>query len=178
MVESKASDTVIVGKIGAPYGIKGWIKVNSYTDPESNIFDYSPWQLDVGGELKDVEIAEWRTHNKGLIARLADISDRNAAELVKGATIVVSAEVFPELTGEEYYWRDLEGMEVVTEQGYHLGKVNNLMETGANDVMVVKANTGDAFGKKERLIPYIEEQVIKQVDLQSRQITVDWEPNF
>lgn len=172
------SDTVVLGKIGAPYGIKGWVKINSYTNQESNIFDYSPWKLDCGGEVKDVTVLEWRHHNKGLIAKLAEVSDRNAAELVKGTIIIVEAEQLPELPENEFYWRDLEGMSVVSEQGYNMGLVNNLMETGSNDVMVVKANTGDAFGKKERLIPFLEQQVIKHIDAEKRLITVDWDPSF
>lgn len=177
-MENTASNTVIVGKIGAAYGIKGWLKINSYTDPEENIFEYSPWKLEHNGELKEVDISEWRHHNKGLVAKLSGIDDRTAAELVKGATVIVAAAQLPELPGNEYYWRDLEGMEVVTDKGYNLGSVNNMMETGANDVMVVKANTGDAFGKKERLIPFLDGQVIKNIDAEKRLITVDWDPSF
>ncbi|WP_068546033.1 ribosome maturation factor RimM [Thalassotalea crassostreae] len=169
---------VILGKIGAVYGIKGWLKIHSYTDDPQAIFDYSPWVINLGGKKQTVEVSEWRRHNNGLIAKFADISDRNDAQLRVSAEILVSSDALPELPEGDFYWRDLIGMSVVNESGYNLGEVSDIMETGSNDVLVVKANRTDAFGKKERLIPYLEDQVIKNVSLESKQIDVDWDPGF
>ncbi|QDP00530.1 ribosome maturation factor RimM [Thalassotalea sp. PS06] len=169
---------IILGKIGAVYGIKGWLKIHSYTEEPEAIFDYSPWILNLGGNKLNVEVSEWRRHNNGLIAKFSDINDRNDAQLRTGAEIIVADEQLPELPEGEFYWRDLIGMDVVNEQGYNFGKVTDIMETGSNDVLVVKANRNDAFGKKERLIPYLEDQVIKSVSLDNKQIDVDWDPGF
>ncbi len=172
------SKEVILGKIGAVYGIKGWLKIHSFTDDPQAIFDYSPWVLNLGGKKQSVTVSEWRRHSNGLIAKFADISDRNDAQLRTGAEIMVESEALPDLPEGEFYWRDLIGMDVVNEQGYNFGKVTDIMETGSNDVLVVKANPNDGFGKKERLIPYIDDQVIKSVSLESKQINVDWDPGF
>ncbi|TKB46950.1 ribosome maturation factor RimM [Thalassotalea mangrovi] len=169
---------IILGKIGAVYGIKGWLKIHSFTEEPEAIFDYSPWILNLGGNKQNVEVSEWRRHNNGLIAKFTDTNDRNDAQLRTGAEIIVSDEQLPELPEGEFYWRDLIGMDVVNEQGYNFGKVADIMETGSNDVLVVKANRNDAFGKKERLIPYLEDQVIKSVSLDNKQIDVDWDPGF
>jgi len=169
---------IILGKIGAVYGIKGWLKIHSYTEEPEAIFDYSPWVLNLGGNKQNVEVSEWRRHNNGLIAKFSDINDRNDAQLRTGAEIIVADGQLPELPEGEFYWRDLIGMDVVNEQGYNFGKVTDIMETGSNDVLVVKANRNDAFGKKERLIPYLEDQVIKSVSLDNKQIDVDWDPGF
>ncbi|WP_394176286.1 ribosome maturation factor RimM [Thalassotalea litorea] len=169
---------IILGKIGAVYGIKGWLKIHSFTEEPEAIFDYSPWVLNLGGSKQNVEVSEWRRHNNGLIAKFADINDRNDAQLRTGAEILVSDAQLPELPEGEFYWRDLIGMDVVNEQGYNFGKVTDIMETGSNDVLVVKANRNDAFGQKERLIPYLEDQVIKSVSLDEKQIDVDWDPGF
>lgn len=173
---SQASDTVIVGKIGAPYGVKGWVKINSYTEQLEGIFDYSPWLL--GDELKAITVDHWRTHNKGVIAKLVGVESRDDAEAIKNLEISIKAEQLPQLADDEFYWRDLVGMQVVTENGYDLGVVKDMFETGANDVMLVKARSNDAFGQKERMLPYLYDQVVKQVDRQAKIITVDWDPGF
>lgn len=173
---SNASETLIVGKIGAPYGVKGWVKINAYTEQLSGIFDYSPWYL--GSDGKEYQVDQWKTHNKGLVAKLVGIDDRDQAEMVKNLDIAISAEQLPALADGEYYWRELIGMEVVNNQGYRLGTVKELFETGANDVMLVQANHNDAFGQKERLIPYLPEQVIVEVNKDDNSIKVDWDPAF
>lgn len=173
---SQASDTLVVGKIGAPYGVKGWVKITSYTDDIEGIFSYSPWLL--GGENKAYQVDHWRTHNKGVIAKLVGVDTRDDADSIKNLDISIKAEQLPQLADDEYYWRELVGMQVVTEQGYDLGVVKEMFETGANDVMLVKANSNDAFGQKERMLPFLHDQVIKGVDKQARTIKVDWDPGF
>jgi len=169
---------ITLGKIGAVYGVKGWLKVHSFTDETEAILDYFPWSLKLGNKTQSVEITDWRKHNKGLIVKVAGLDDRDRAQALVGSEILVNEAVLPELPEGEFYWRDLIGMNVVTTNGYDLGSVSEMMETGANDILVVKANPKDAFSKKERLIPYLFEQVIISVDANTKQICVDWDPGF
>lgn len=125
-----------------------------------------------------VEVEDWRKHNKGLIVKVKGFEDRDQASALVNSEIFISGESLPELPEGEFYWRDLIGMTVITNQGYNLGVVDDIMETGANDVLVVKANAKDAFGKKERLIPYVEEEVIESISIEDKQICVDWDPGF
>lgn len=172
------SNPVIVGSLGAVYGIKGWLKVNSYTQDAESIFEYQPWLIGSTGKTREVQVTEWRRHNKSLIVKLEGFDVREQSQTLTGLEISVQADQLPELEGDEHYWRDLIGMKVVNRSGYDMGQVSDLMETGSNDVLVVKANLKDGFGKKERLIPFIESQVIDRVDSETQTITVDWDPGF
>lgn len=174
-VEDKS---LVLGKIGAVYGIKGWVKVHSFTDNPEAIFDYSPWSLKLGGRVQSAEVTEWRRHNNGLIAKFQGVNDRDLAQQFVSMEVVVDSDSLPELPEGEFYWKDLIGMRVKTTKGYDLGQVADILETGSNDVLVVSANKKDAFGKKERLIPYVESQVITNVDLSEKEIEVDWDPGF
>ena len=169
---------VTLGKVGAVYGIKGWLKIHSFTDDQEAILDYFPWSLKLGNKVQSVEITDWRKHNNGLVVKVAGIDDRDIAQKLVGSEIFVSEDVLADLPEGEFYWRDLLGMTVVTDKGYDLGQVSDIMETGANDVLVVKANLKDGFGKKERLIPDLMDQVILSVSTENKQICVDWDPGF
>ena len=172
---SLASDKVIVGKIGAPYGVKGWVKINSYTEKPEGIFEYTPWFL---GEEKECSIDQWRTHGKSLVAKIEGVENRDDAERVKNLDIYINASQLPDLGDDGIYWRELTGMKVVTTQGYDLGVVKEVFNTGANDVIHVKANVGDAFGQKERLLPFVYDEVVQEVDKEAKVIKVDWDPGF
>ncbi|MBA6389581.1 ribosome maturation factor RimM [Colwellia sp. BRX10-3] len=169
---------VTLGKVGAVYGIKGWLKIHSFTDDHEAILDYFPWSLKLGNKIQSVDITDWRKHNNGLVVKVAGIDDRDVAQKLVGSEIFVSEEALSDLPEGEFYWRDLIGMAVVTDKGYDLGQVSDIMETGANDVLVVKANLKDGFGKKERLIPYLMDQVILSISAEDKQICVDWDPGF
>ncbi len=171
-------DLVVLGKLGAVYGINGWLKVNSYTENPEGIFSYKPWQIQSQGQWRQVKIASWKRHSNGLIVKLEDVNDRDQAQLLVNAEIAVSQSLLPQLDDGEFYWKDLLGMTVVNEAGYDFGVVDDLMETGSNDVLVVKANKTDAFGQKERLIPFLTDSVVKNVDHTQRRIIVDWDPAF
>ncbi len=171
-------DKLIVGRLGAPYGIRGWLKVQAFTDDAEGIFAYSPWFVGRDGVFKEMAVAKWRRHNKGLVVLLDGIEDRNGAELLTGQEIAVAAEQLPALPEDEFYWRDLIGLKVVNTQGYDMGVVDSLMETGSNDVLVVKSNGRDAFGKSQRLIPFVTSQFITKVDAEAGVIEVDWDPSF
>jgi 16S rRNA processing protein RimM len=175
---SHASDTLVVGKIGAPYGVKGWVKITTYTHEQDGVFAYSPWLLGQGQDNKEYVVDQWRTHNKGLVAKLVGVETRDDAESIKNLEISIKAQQLPQLADDDFYWRELVGMQVITEQGYSLGVVKELFETGANDVMLIKAHLNDAFGQKERMVPYLLDQVVKQVDREAKTIKVDWDPAF
>jgi len=169
---------IILGKVGAVYGIKGWLKIHSFTGELDAILDYFPWSLKLGNKTQTVEVTDWRKHNKGLIVKVGNIDDRDDAQALVGSEILTSEASLPDLPQGDFYWRDLIGMSVVTTKGYDLGVVSDMMETGANDVLVVKANLNDGFSKKERLIPYLFEEVVESVSIENKQICVDWDPGF
>lgn len=172
------AEPVVFGKLGTVYGIKGWLKVNSFTDVAEQIFDYQPWQLKINGQWKAVKVSDWKRHNTSLICKLDGVDQREEAMALANIEIGADPEKLPALPEGEFYWRDLMGCQVVSTDGYDFGEVTDMMETGSNDVLVVKANVRDAFGKKERLIPFIEEQVILNVDLTARKIKINWDPDF
>lgn len=166
------SDFISVGEIVGVFGVKGWVKVFSLTDPRENILSYSPWILKKGGEVRGVKLVSGKRQGKSVVAHFDGISDRNDAELLCGWKILINKSQLPETEDGVYYWADLIGLSVETEQGVSLGKVDSLLETGANDVLIVKDDG------QERLIPFIHKQVIKSVDFGGRQIIVDWDPDF
>jgi 16S rRNA processing protein RimM len=147
------------------------VRVFSYTEPRDNIVHYQPWYLKRDGEWQEQELAEGRQHGKGVVARLAGCADRDMASLLIGFEIGVRRDQLPTAQSGEYYWSDLQGLEVVTLAGEPLGVVDHLLETGANDVLVVR-------GERERLIPFVPGQVIHEVDLERGEIRVDWDKDF
>ncbi|MDH5878517.1 ribosome maturation factor RimM [Vibrio sp. S/42/10] len=175
---SEQNNRIVMGKLGSTYGIRGWLKVFSYTDNAESIFDYSPWYLKLKGKWVEYKVESWKRHGQGYVCKLAGLDVREDAQLMTNFEIAIDPASLPELSEDEFYWRELFGMQVFTTKGYNLGEVTDLLETGSNDVLVIKANLKDAFGQKERLVPYLEEQVIKKVDREARRIEVDWDPGF
>lgn len=171
------ADLIAMGHVSTAYGIKGWVWVHALTDPVSNIFGYQPWYLKTREGFRAVKVLEWRTQGKGVVAQLDLAPDRTAAEALKNLEIWVPKDSLPELEEGDYYWSDLVDLEVRTEAGQILGVVDGLMETGSNDVVVVKAAEG-SMDDRERLIPWLPGSVVKNVDLAGRVITVDWDPEF
>lgn len=172
---------IVLGKLGSAYGIRGWLRVYSSTESAENIFTYQPWFIKKSGSSSDwkmILLESWRPHNRDWIIKIKNIEDRETARLLTNYEIMIDASQLPDLTSGNFYWKDLIGCKVVTISGYHLGKVIALIETGSNDVMVVKANHNDAFGIiQERLIPFIYGPVIKNVDLTTSVMKVDWAYN-
>lgn len=176
------SEMVKLGRISGVFGVKGWLKVYSDTEPHDNILSYSPWYLrrrnDLG-EWQRYEVKTGRVHGKGLVVHLEGCNDRDEAAALVGRTVAIRTEQLPAAGKDEYYWRDLIGLEVVTTAGESLGVVEQMLETGANDVLVVRTSeTGNGKKVRERLIPYIREQVIREIDLQAGRLVVDWDPEF
>ena len=159
---------VILGRIVGLFGVRGWIKVYSYTEPREAVLDYRDWLLGRDGDWQRVELAEGKRHGKAVIARLEGIDDRDAAAELIGSDIGVDRDALPEPEEGHYYWADLEGLAVVHRDGTELGRVACLVATGANDVLVVD-------GPVERLIPFVPGTVILDVDLAAGVIHVDWE---
>lgn len=162
---------VALGRINGHFGVKGWVKVYSHTQPKEQIVKYSPWLLKQGGEWRSIRVLEGKAHSKTVIARLDGIDSRELAESLIGAEIAINRDQMQPAAEGEYYWLDLIGLQVVNLAGEELGEVRNLMETGANDVLVVR-------GERERLIPFVQGQFIKEVDLDNGKIRVDWDPEF
>lgn len=167
-----------VGKLGSTYGIRGWLRIYSSTEEAESIFDYQPWFLKIKNQWVPTELENWRYHNNDLIVKLKGVEDREHAQTLANIEIGVDFAVFPTLEDGDYYWHDLIGCQVINLQNYEMGTVSEMMETGSNDVLVVKAQMKDAFGKQERLIPFLYEQVVKRVDLNTKTILVDWDAGF
>ena len=173
-----ANDQLVkLGRITAAYGIKGWVKIYSNTDPIQNIFTYGLWQIYLHGQWQAVKIKQHKPHGKGLIALLENCDSREQAQQYAGADIAVDQGQLPVLQEGDYYWSQLIGLNIETEAGVQLGKIDHLMSTGSNDVMVVKATQDSLYGR-ERLIPWLPGQVVKNIDLLGGVIQVDWDVDF
>jgi 16S rRNA processing protein RimM len=147
------------------------VKVQSFTDPPGNILDYAPWHLVERGGAQTRAVVAARLHGNAVVAQLEGISGREQAQLLKGAEVRVARSALPDPGDESYYWADLEGLRVITVDGKELGAVDHLLETGSNDVLVVR-------GERERLIPFLRNTVILEVDIPGGVIRVDWDPEF
>lgn len=162
---------VSVGKISGVFGIKGWVKVFSFTDPRENILTYSPWLLKKGDETKTVNVVDGQLQGKTIVAQLSGIDGRDQAASLMGWDIFITPGQLPKAAKGEYYWSELIGLQVETIDGIQLGVVDGLLETGANDVIIVQ-------GERERVIPFLQGGTIIKVDLDAGKIIVDWDPEF
>jgi 16S rRNA processing protein RimM len=174
---TESFDTTVMGKITSVYGVKGWVKVFSYTRPKDNICKYSAWTIQKGKTVKQVKVLNCKTHGNGIVAQLEGCNDREQAKDLAEYLVSVPTAELPDLPDGDFYWHQLEGLLVRTVEGSLLGKVSHLIETGSNDVFVVKPCDGSIDGK-ERLIPYLLEQVVKAIDLDDQSVSVDWDPEF
>lgn len=162
---------VVLGRISGLFGVRGWVKVFSYTEPREGILDYSPWFVKRSTGWESVELSSGHRQGKGIVARLNGYEDRDQAAELIDCDVAVQREQLPELAENEYYWNDLQGLQVINLEGAELGVISHLFETGANAVIVVK-------GDRKRLIPYIWGDAVRSVDLQAGVMTVDWDPDF
>jgi 16S rRNA processing protein RimM len=163
-------ETIRVGHIIGAQGVKGWIKVFSDTSPRENILSYSPWQIEMGDRSQTIEISG-RLQGKNVLAKLDGVENREQANELAGSEIYILADQLPKLEEDEYYWSDLIGLEVESLQAEPLGSIETMMETGANDVMVLR-------GDRERLIPFVMDDVVRKVDLANKRVVVDWKPDY
>lgn len=174
-VETKQTgEKILVGKIVGLFGVKGWVKLHSHTEPKENIFSYDSLFLKKkdGKEttLLEAELEDGKAHGKGIVVKFKQVEDRTQAESWLGTEIYITREQMQKLAANDFYWHDLIGCEVINEQEVQLGKVKKIMETGANDVLVLNPDN--------RLLPYVWEQVVKSVDVEQKLIRVAWPEEY
>ena len=175
--EPAGSPLVVLGKIVSVHGIRGAVKVYSHTDPLDNVLDYPEWILRKGNAQQQVSVVAGRVQGRILVVQLKGLADRDKAlELVDWEICVPRAEL-PALDDGGFYWHQLEGLQVVTVDGQLLGRIDHLLETGSNDVMVVKPCAG-SLDQRERLLPYLPDLYVKHIDLTEGVMQVDWDPEF
>lgn len=167
----KRADQVDVGRITGEFGIKGWLKVHSYTHPRENILTYSPWIICGNNQPLTVCVKDSQWHGKNLVIKIDGVVTREQAMSFRGSQIVILREQMAVTLADEYYLIDLIGLRVISVDGNIFGKVSNILETGTNEVLVVK-------GERERLIPLIKDTYVINIDLKAQTIFVDWDPDF
>jgi len=164
-------EKVIVGHVSAVFGVKGWIKVYSDTEPRENILHYDPWYVRRDHDWFAARVEAGQRHGKAVIAKLAGVADRDEAVPLVGHEIAIDRGQLAPLEEDEYYWVDLIGLQVVNLEGQGLGSVERMIATGANDVMIVR-------GDRERLIPFVRGAVVQEVDRDAKRIVVDWAEDY
>ena len=167
-----SDELVVMGRVVAPYGVLGWLKIHPDTEALDSLVDYETWWIGKDDNWREVKVESAKVHNDVLVVKLQSIDDRDAAFACKGKQVAVPRALLPKLEGDEYYWSDLIGLDVKNLQNVEFGKITDVFATGANDVIVAKSDGG-----QERLIPYIA-QVILDVDIEAKTILVDWDEDF
>ncbi len=160
-----------VGRIGAPHGVRGWVRVDSAARPPESILEFDAWWIGSADAAVRYRVAAGRLQGDRVLVRLEGVEDRDGAVALRHAQIAVPRSALPPLPEDEWYWADLIGLTVRTTRDVELGRVERLFETGANDVLVVQ-------GERERLIPWIPDDVIVEVDPAAGRLVVDWDPDF
>lgn len=164
---------VIVGRVGGAYGVKGWVRLASYTEPPENLLEYRPSLLIGDGQgWQALEVLEVRPHGDGFAAKLAGVDDRDQAAALRGRPLAVPAAALPEPEEDEFYWRDLMGLEARGPADEHLGRVASLLETGSRDVLVIER---PGAGERDWLVPF-DRRYVTEVKLAEGYLRVDWDP--
>jgi 16S rRNA processing protein RimM len=171
------SETVVLGEIGRVHGLKGWLKLISFTSPIENILEYSRFKVNIAGSLKQLELDEYRQQGKALLVHFKGFNDPETARELTGTELSIAREELPSLETGEFYWHQLQGLKVVNQHDQLFGRVSHLLETGANDVLVIAADA-ESIDDRERLIPYLMGSVINDIDLEAETIRVDWEADY
>ena len=169
-MDQHQDELICVGHILGAQGLKGWVRVFSDTSPRDNIVNYSPWVIEQGDELLTVGVSG-RSRGRNVLARLDGCEDRNQAEALTGCRILIDPKQLPRLQEGDYYWSDLIGLKVESLQGEALGVVASILETGADDVLVLSA-------ERERLIPFVIGDIVHEVDVERQRMVVDWLPDY
>jgi 16S rRNA processing protein RimM len=160
---------VVLGRIGAPFGVRGWVKVQSYTDPPEGIVGYATWELVRSGSLGRRAVMEWQRAGGGVAVRFDGVDSREAAQALTGADVCVNRAELPAPPPGEYYWHDLVGLAAFDRSGTALGRVSGILELPAHPVLVLE-------GDRERLVPLVRERLVS-VDLEAGRLTLDWHPD-
>jgi len=169
-VSISTTKRLLIGTINGLFGVQGWVKIFSHTEPRKNILTYKPWHIEVDGQWKNLEFTNGREQGKTIVAKIKDVNDREQARILIGTDIYIEKSQLPKLKSGKHYWEDLIGLEVVNQSGFVFGKVENLTDTGSNHVLIVQ-------GKKEHWIPYVAPFLL-ETNLSTKKILVDWDENF
>lgn len=160
-----------IGKVGSTFGVKGWLKIQAYTENHADMLTYQSWYLSTDGEhWVKMDNIKGQVHGRGLIVKFPGIDTPEDARLLTGKTIAIPKEQLPALKKDQYYWSDLEGLNVINQHGENVGTIRYLMETGSHDVLVIKRGQ-----EKEWAMPYLPGKTITKVDLLTKEIHIDWE---
>ena len=170
-------EQIVLGRLGKPHGVKGWIRLNSFTNPPENILHYDVLRVEHDGAWRDLQIDDSRTQQKGLLVHIIGFDSPETVAELNGCELGVAASALPELDRGEYYWHQLLGLQVINLKDEVLGVVERLLETGANDVLLVTPNQ-QSIDDRERLIPFVRDRVIREVDLDKQLIRIDWDADF
>ncbi|MGI9287020.1 MAG: ribosome maturation factor RimM [Pseudomonadales bacterium] len=166
-----------MGRIDGAFGVQGWLRVQSFTEPPQNLSEYRHWYIETENGWRALETDQRKWQGGRLIVHVKGCDDRDQAQVLARHNIGIASDELPSLTADEFYWHQLQGLRVMSSGDVLLGQVDRLLETGANDVLVVTSCDG-SIDDQERLIPYLPEQVIKSVNLDAGEIRVDWDPTF
>lgn len=169
-----SEEFVLVGKISGVFGVKGWMKIFSFTDPRKNILSYSPIYISRKGEWVEAKVAGGRVQGKGVVIGLVDVTDPDQVLPLIGSELAIKKEQLKPAGNGQFYWSELIGLTVTNLDDAVLGQVDSLFETGARDVLLVK----DKAQKIERLIPFVMDEIVELVDLDKGIIRVDWELDY
>ncbi len=172
MATVSVNDLVIMGRIVAPYGVFGWLKVLPDTEQIDGLLDYKTWWIGKDNDWRELKVEEAKIHNDVIVVKLQGISERDGAFACKGKQVAVPRAALPKPGKNEYYWSDLIGLQVRNLQAVDFGKISDVFATGANDVIVAKNDEG-----RERLIPFIDTAII-EVDMVAKTMLVDWDADF
>jgi 16S rRNA processing protein RimM len=159
-----------MGRIAAPFGVKGWVRIQPNTESPRNLLDYATWWVGREGDWRETAVAEAKVQGRAVVARLEGCDDRDAAAALRGRSVAVPRAALPRTQSGEYYWTDLIGLKVANTAGQDLGEITGILQTGANDVLVVA-------GERERLIPFIAE-VVREVDPDGGVMRVEWGADY
>ncbi len=172
MATTDVNDLVIMGRIVAPYGVFGWLKVLPDTEQIDGLLDYKTWWIGKDNDWRELKVEEAKIHNDVIVVKLQGISERDGAFACKGKQVAVPRAALPKPGKNEYYWSDLIGLQVRNLQAVDFGKISDVFATGANDVIVAKNDEA-----RERLIPFIDAAII-EVDMVAKTMLVDWDADF
>ena len=178
MSDSEPADRkIVLGKVGRVHGVSGWVRLHSYTAPAENILDYPLLRTELDGELRTLQIVASRRQPKGLLVHFGGYDSPEVSKALTGREVWVSSSELPDLESGTFYWHELIGLEVTNLQGELLGAVSGLLETGANDVLVVQPNERSC-DQRERLIPFLTGLVVKQVSVSDVSLVIDWDIDY
>lgn len=165
----RSGDAVVLGRIGAPFGVRGWVKVMSYTDPPEGIVDFSSWELVRAGKSERRAVLDWKRAGRAVAVQLDGVATREQAQALTGTEVQVARDELPPEKPGEFYWHDLLGLEAGNVAGVPLGRIEQILELPAHPVLVLK-------GDRERLVPLVPERLVA-VDLAAGRVTLDWHPD-